>query len=114
MKLGLRLLNGILRVLSAIFNIPVKLKFVVLFLILVGGGTYWYTQKQMLESVGGKSEYDEAMRYIEIKDVVDREYIDNADREMMGDNAAAAMIAGLGDKWSYYMSPNEYKAYQPA
>ena len=70
MKLGLRLLNGILRVLSAIFNIPVKLKFVVLFLILVGGGTYWYTQKQMLESVGGKSEYDEAMRYIEIKDVV--------------------------------------------
>ena len=112
MKLGLRLLNGILRVLSAIFNIPVKLKFVVLFLILVGGGTYWYTQKQMLESVGGKSEYDEAMRYIEIKDVVDREYIDNADREMMGDNAAAAMIAGLGDKWSYYMSPNEYKAYQ--
>ena len=112
MKLGLRLLNGILRVLSAIFNIPVKLKFVVLILILVGGGTYWYTQKQMLESVGGKSEYDEAMRYIEIKDVVDREYIDNADREMMGDNAAAAMIAGLGDKWSYYMSPNEYKAYQ--
>ncbi len=112
MKLGLRLLNGILRVLSAIFNIPIKLKFVVLFLILVGGGTYWYTQKQMLESVGGKSEYDEAMRYIEIKDVVDREYIDNADREMMGDNAAAAMIAGLGDKWSYYMSPNEYKAYQ--
>ena len=112
MKLGFRLLNGILRVLSAIFNIPVKLKFVVLFLILVGGGTYWYTQKQMLESVGGKSEYDEAMRYIEIKDVVDREYIDNADREMMGDNAAAAMIAGLGDKWSYYMSPNEYKAYQ--
>ena len=112
MKLGLRLLNGILRVLSAIFNIPIKLKFVVLFLALVGGGTYWYTHKQMLESVGGANEYDEAMRYIEIKDVVDREYIDDADREMMGDNAAAAMIAGLGDKWSYYMSPNEYKAYQ--
>ena len=112
MKLGVRLLNGILRVLSAIFNIPIKLKFVVLFLALVGGGTYWYTHKQMLESVGGKNEYDEAMRYIEIKDVVEHEFIDSADREQMGDNAAAAMISGLGDKWSYYMSPNEYKAYQ--
>ncbi len=112
MNLGIRLLNGILRVLSAIFNIPVRLKYVILFLILVGGGTYWYTHKQMLESVGGKTEFDEAMRYIEIKDVVEKEFIDNADREAMGDNAAAAMIAGLGDKWSYYMSPNEYKAYQ--
>ena len=112
MNLGMRLLGGILRVLSAIFNIPVKLKYMVLFLILVGGGTYWYTYKQMLESVGGKNEFDEAMRYIEIKDVVENEYIDVADRESMGSNAAAAMISGLGDKWSYYMSPNEYKAYQ--
>jgi carboxyl-terminal processing protease len=66
----------------------------------------------MLENVGGKDEYSEAMRYIEIKDVVDAQYIDEVNRENMGSNAAAAMISGLGDRWSYFMSPNEYKAYQ--
>ena len=66
----------------------------------------------MLNNVGGKDEYNEAMRYIEIKDVVDNQYIDTVNRESMGNNAAAAMISGLGDRWSYFMSPNDYKAYQ--
>ena len=112
MSLGRRLLNAILRFFKAVFNIPVRLKFVLLALLLVFGGTYFHTQRTMYDNVGGKSDYNEAMRYIEIKNVVDREFIDEVDRSTMGDNAAAAMIAGLGDKWSYYMSPNEYKAFQ--
>ncbi len=112
MNLASRLLQGILRFFTAVFNIPVRLKFVILLLLLCGGGIYWHTHHAMLEAVGGKTDYNEAMRYIEIKDVVDREFIDDVDRSTMGDNAAAAMISGLGDKWSYYMSPNEYKAYQ--
>ena len=112
MRLGTRILNAILRFIRAVFNIPIRLKYVVLALILVCAGTWWQTHRTMLNAVGGKSDYDEAMRYIEIKDVVDREYIDPVDRSTMGDSAAAAMIAGLGDKWSYYMSPNEYKSFQ--
>ena len=112
MRLGTRILNAVLRFFSAIFNIPIRLKYVILALALVAGGVYWQTHRSMLEAVGGKSDYDEAMRYIEIKDVVDERFIDPVDRSTLGDNAAAAIIAGLGDKWSYYMSPNEYKAYQ--
>ena len=112
MRLGRRILNGILRFIAAVLNIPIRLKFVILALLLVAGGVYWQTHRSMLEAVGGKSDYDEAMRYIEIKDVVDERFIDPVDRSTLGDNAAAAIIAGLGDKWSYYMSPNEYKAYQ--
>ena len=112
MSIGKRLLYAVGRILSALLNIPVRVKYVLLLLILVGGGAFWHTRRTMLENVGGKSDSDEAMRYIEIKDVVDREFIDAVDRDAMGANAAAAMIAGLGDKWSYYMSPNEYKAYQ--
>ena len=112
MSLGRRLLYGILRFFRAVFNIPVRFKYVLIALLLVFGGTYFHTQRTMYNNVGGKSDYDEAMRYIEIKNVVDREYIDEVDRSTMGDNAAAAMISGLGDKWSYYMSPNEYKAFQ--
>ena len=112
MNLATRLLQRILRFFIAVFNIPIRLKFVVVLLLLTGGGIYWHTHHAMLDAVGGKSDYDEAMRYIEIKDIVDAHYIEDVDRSTMGANAAAAMISGLGDKWSYYMSPNEYKAYQ--
>ena len=112
MSLGRRLLNAILRFFIAVSNIPIRFKYVLLALLLVFGGTYFHTQRSMYDKVGGKSDYDEAMRYIEIKDVVDQEFIDEVDRGAMGDYAAAAIISGLGDKWSYYMSPNEYKAYQ--
>ena len=112
MSLGRRLLYAILRFFRAVFNIPVRFKYVLIALLLVFGGTYFHTQRTMYNNVGGKSDYDEAMRYIEIKNVVDREFIDEVDRSAMGDAAAAAMISGLGDKWSYYMSPNEYKAFQ--
>ena len=112
MNLATRLLQRILRFFIAVFNIPIRPKFVVVLLLLTGGGIYWHTHHAMLDAVGGKSDYDEAMRYIEIKDVVDEHYIEKIDRSTMGANAAAAMISGLGDKWSYYMSPNEYKAYQ--
>lgn len=112
MGIGNRLLNAIFNVFAVIFNIPIRSKYVVLILILSVSGSVWYTRRDMLNNVGGKDEYNEAMRYIEIKDVVDSQYIDEVNREAMGDNAAAAMISGLGDGWSYYMSPNEYKAYQ--
>ena len=112
MSLGKRLLRAIGRVISAIANIPIKFKYVLLAVLLLGGGIFFYTRKSMIEKVGGRREYDEAMRYIEIKNIVDREFIDPVDRSSMADSAAAAMIAGLGDRWSYYMSPNEYKAYQ--
>ena len=112
MSLGRRLLYAILRFFHAVFNIPVRFKYVLIALLLVFGGTYFHTQRTMFDNVGGKSDYDEAMRYIEIKNVVDKEFIDEVDRSAMGDAAAAAMISGLGDRWSYYMSPNEYKAFQ--
>ena len=112
MSLGRQLLNAIGRVIYGIANIPVKFKYVLLVLLIACGGIYFHTRHNMLEQVGGENEYDEAMRYIEIKDIVDAQFIDPVDRSSMADSAAAAMISGLGDKWSYYMSPNEYKAYQ--
>ncbi len=112
MRLVKRFLRGILRIIVAILNIPVRLKFVILALILVGAGVFFQTHRSMLNAVGGRTEYDEAMRYIEIKNIVDKYYIDPVDRDTLGDNAAGAMVAALGDPWSYYMSPNEYKTFQ--
>jgi len=107
-----RLFSAIFYFFSAIFNIHIKLKYVVLFAILLGGGTYFLTYNKMLKDVGGKDDYAEAKRYIEIKDVLDEQFIEPVDRVAMGNSAAAAMVDGLGDSWSYHMSADEYRTFQ--
>lgn len=39
-------------------------------------------------------------------------YIDEADQEKIEDAAASAMVSALGDRWSYYMTAEQYLAYQ--
>ena len=53
MRLGARILQALLRFISAILNIPIRLKFVILTLVLACGGVYWYTHRTMLDAVGG-------------------------------------------------------------
>lgn len=112
MSLGTRLMNAVVNVLTAILNIRIRFKYVLLAFIIFVGGVIGITYKHMLDLVGGKDDFDEAKRYIEIKDVVEEQYIDEVSRQTLGDYAAAAMVSGLADKWSYYMSADEYKTYQ--
>ena len=100
------------RIIVGFFNIGISLKVVVLLLVLSCGGVYFVTHTKMIRQVGGKDDYDEAMRYVEIKNLLDEEFIDPVDRKAMGDSAAAAMVAGLGDAWSYYMTADEFRTYQ--
>ena len=111
-RLFRRLMYNLGSLISAFFNIGISLKFVILVCVILTAGTYFITNKVAIDNVGGTEDYAEAMRYIEIKDIVDEKFIDTVDRGSMGDSAAAAMVAGLGDKWSYYMSSDEYKTYQ--
>ena len=112
MSLGTRLMNAVVNVLTAILNIRIRFKYVLLAFIIFVGGAIGITYKHMLDLVGGKEDFDEAKRYIEIKDVVEDQYIDEVSRQTLGDYAAAAMVSGLADSWSYYMSADEYKTYQ--
>ena len=105
-----RLLDNILDGISAFFNLGVRLKYVVALLILFTGGAVALTYNRMLNNVGGRSDYEEAMRYIAMKDLIEEHFIDPVDRDQMTDSASASI--GLGDKWSYYMTPDEYKSYQ--
>ena len=107
-----RLFDFIYDVISAIFNVGIRLKYVLALLILVAGGAIGITYTKKLNNVGGKEDYEEAMRYIRLKDLIEENFIDNVDRDTMTDSASAAIVSGLGDKWSYYMTPDEYKSYQ--
>ena len=107
-----RIFGGVGILLARFFNLGISLKVVLLLLILAVGGTRYVTRNQVIRAVGGKEEYDEAMRYIEIKDIIDAQYIDEVDRKSMGYSAATAMVSGLGDAWSRFMTDDEYQTYQ--
>lgn len=47
----------------------------------------------------------------QLADLIDSNYIGEADRTQMEDAAAHAMIASLGDRWSYYIPASEYAAH---
>ena len=111
-KLFQRLLERIWFFVTGVLNIGISLKAVVLLLALGCGGTYAWVHSDMLKAVGGKEDYADAMRYIEIKDLLDERFIDAVDRKSLGDAASAAMVADLGDGWSYFMSADEYRTYQ--
>lgn len=61
---------------------------------------------------GGVSNYKLALKYADVKKVVDSYYIGDSSNTAISDAASAAMITALGDKWSYYMTPEEYQSYQ--
>ena len=60
---------------------------------------------------GGVANYKMARKLMEVKTVIDQNYIGESDPTAIENGASAAMVSSLGDQWSYYMTPEEYKAY---
>ena len=50
----------------------------------------------------------------QIKGLIDQYYIGEVDENKLADAAAAGMIEGIGDEWSYYISAEEYDSYKEA
>ena len=111
-KFTKKILRRILLFFIRLFNLGIPLKIVLLLCIILTGSAIAITYSKTIKSVGGKEEYEEALQYIEIKNLIADNYIGTADRDKMADSAAAAMVSGLADKWSYYMSAEEYSTYQ--
>ena len=54
---------------------------------------------------------DEYSKLEELKALIDEKFIGDVDWKLAEDYAAAGMIEGLGDRWSYYMSAENYQSY---
>ena len=61
---------------------------------------------------GSKDAYRNAKKYMEIESAIENNYIGDVSEDDIRNGAAAAMVRALGDKWSYYMTPDEYEAYK--
>ena len=54
----------------------------------------------------------EAQKYEEIMDLVDAYYIgEDPDSTLVGDAMADAVVEAIGDRWSYYVSAEDYQSY---
>ena len=57
--------------------------------------------------------YDQGMLKLqEVYNIIQEQYIGEADEEAMIDAAAQALVLATGDQWSYYMNAEEYAYYK--
>ena len=60
-----------------------------------------------------QSNYQEMQKRVsklyEVMDIVDRYYVGDVDNKMALEMAAAGYVDGIGDRWSYYLTPEQYK-----
>lgn len=56
-------------------------------------------------------EKQEVSKLYELMNIVEQNFIGEVDKAVALDGAAAGYISGLGDKWSYYLSKEQYQAY---
>jgi len=61
---------------------------------------------------GGWRPLVNSFKFMQLQSVIDRVYVGEADSEELSDLAYAAMIDALGDRWSYYMTAEEYESYR--
>ena len=54
----------------------------------------------------------EYSKLAELHDLIDQVFIEDVDWKTVEDSAAAGMVSGLGDRWSYYMSVEGYASYK--
>lgn len=51
-------------------------------------------------------------KFAAVYDTIDDRYIGDADMEKVSDAAYSAMVEAIGDRWSYYMTADEYEVYK--
>lgn len=99
-------------IVRAFFNIKIRFWAFILACVLCVGVTYGLTVQRERNRIGSEDNYTQAMKYLEIKNMLDENYVGTIDEEAVSSAAFAAMVDALGDEWSYYMSPSEYSAYK--
>ena len=60
---------------------------------------------------GNGEEQDYEKKLKELVELLDTFYVDDYDTQALGDYLAAAAVEATGDRWSYYISADEYAAY---
>ncbi len=66
---------------------------------------FWYKYGAVLQNESG-------MKLAAVAEILEENYVGEADMSAAGDAAAKALVDAAADEWSYYMTAEEYAAYQ--
>lgn len=66
----------------------------------------------ILNSFGSKELFNSSQKYAELEQIISDNYIGETNKTDLYNAAATGMVKSLGDKWSYYMTAEEYEAYK--
>lgn len=77
-------------------------------MIITAAATYLLTTG----GLGSQQYFQDAKDLVEIEKIIDENYIGDVSHETLYNAAATAMVRSIDDKWSYYMSQEEYAAYK--
>ena len=61
---------------------------------------------------GGFDSYAAARKFSRVYNIIDRQYVGDADMQEIADGAYTGMVYATGDKWSMYLNADEYKRMQ--
>ena len=61
---------------------------------------------------GSADSIPSAAKFAEIYSAIDKDYVGQPDMEKVSDAAYSAMIAAIDDRWSYYMTAEQFEQYQ--
>ena len=91
---------------------PLRPSWVLLLCVICAVAGVVVTLTSVYARFGGRTEYKSAIKYVEVEKAIADNYIGDYDSASLKDAAAAAMVTSLGDKWSYYMTADEYSTYK--
>ncbi|MGM9574680.1 MAG: S41 family peptidase [Oscillospiraceae bacterium] len=97
---------------GSFFNKKFKLTHLIIVCLVVAALTAGVTYVLTIGGIGSKQYFDNAKAYVEIEKIINENYIGSVDDDTLFNAAASAMVRSIDDKWSYYMSPEEYAAYK--
>ena len=97
---------------DSFFNKKFKLTHLIIVCLVVAALTAGATYALTIGGIGSKQYFDDAKAYVEIEKIINENYIGSVDDDTLFNAAASAMVRSIDDKWSYYMSPEEYAAYK--
>ena len=97
---------------GSFFNKKFKLTHLIIVCLVVAALTAGATYALTIGGIGSKQYFDDAKAYVEIEKIINENYIGSVADDTLFNAAASAMVRSIDDKWSYYMSPEEYAAYK--
>lgn len=91
-----------------------KILLIVFLFVFAIGATFLITFREAgkLYAAAGGAASVEGQKADEVSSYLKKYFIDDYDDEKLADAAASAMVTATGDRWSYYLSADEYQDYQ--